>query len=266
MAPLRRGFSLIELMIVVAVISLLLAILMPALAGARDQARAAVCGSNIRQLAHANLQYATENAGRVVPGAPRRSENLRRWHGVRDSITGAFDGARGPLVPHLGGDARIRACPSFAQPVSAAGVAFERAAGGYGYNLAYLGRVIERNTPTSNFRVVTDLVGAQLEHVRRPAATLMFADAAFAAPASGVIEYSFAEPRFHPEYIRQKARPDPSIHFRHAGRASVAWSDGHVSREARTFSWRSGLYEGDPAVQHIGWFGAVDDNREFDLE
>jgi prepilin-type N-terminal cleavage/methylation domain-containing protein/prepilin-type processing-associated H-X9-DG protein len=262
----RRGFSLIELVIVVAIIALLLSILLPALASAREHARAAVCGSSIRQLAQANLQYVGENAGRVVPGAPRRSENLRRWHGVRGSASGAFDGACGPLVPHLGADARIRACPSFAQPVSAAGVAFERSAGGYGYNLAYLGRVIERNTPTSNFRVVTDLLGVQLERVRRPAATLMFADAAFAAPASGVIEYSFAEPRFHPEYLRQQARPDPSIHFRHRGGANIAWTDGHVDRQQRTFTWRSGLYEGEPARQQIGWFGATDDNREFDLE
>ncbi len=262
-----RAFSLIELLIVIAVISLLISILLPALGRAREQARAAVCASNVRQLVQASLLYAGENGGRLAPGAPRMSaENLRRWHGVRPGAGQAFDGSRGPLAAYLGPEARIRACPSFLEPDDTPGVAFERSAGGYGYNQAYLGRVVERPAPTANFRVTTDLLGAQLERIRRAAATLLFADTALAATAGGVIEYSFAEPRFHPEYLRQNARPDPSLHFRHGGRANVAWVDGHVDCATRTFTWRSGLYEGDPASLAIGWFGPTDDNGSFDLD
>lgn len=261
------AFSLVELLVVIAITAVLLSVLLPSLAAAREQARAAVCASNLRQIAIANIGYSGENGGRLCPGAPRiKTENRRRWHGVRNATTQAFDGARGPLVPYLGPEAAIRACASLHSVVASGPAAFEKAAGGYGYNQAYLGRLIQRPSLTSSYKVVSDLLGLQLEHVRRPADTVLFTDAAIAAVAGGVVEYSFVEPRFHPEFIRQKSRPDPSIHFRHARRANVAWTDGHLDRRARTRSQPSAVYEGDPVAAGLGWFGMVDDNGLFDFE
>ncbi len=260
------GFALLELLVVVALIALLLALLLPALHGAREQARAAVCSSNVRQLALANIGYANENAGRYCPGAIRqREDNLHRWHGTRRHASDPFTAAGGPLVPYLSLDDGIRACPSFAQFRAAGPAAFERGCGGYGYNHAYLGRVM-RPKANRSFNIVSDLIGIRSQRVTRPADTLMFADTAFASTRSGVVEYSFAEPRFHPEYLHFAARLDPSLHFRHRGQLNVAWCDGHVGRRPRTFSWRSMLYPGDPAAENIGWFGLADDNRLFDLE
>lgn len=62
----RRGFSLIELLIVCAIIALLMAVLCPSLAAARSQARAAHCASNLRQWAMTMRMYAQENSDYVV--------------------------------------------------------------------------------------------------------------------------------------------------------------------------------------------------------
>lgn len=56
-----RAFTLLELLIVVAVIALLLGILLPSLAAARESARAAACASNLRQIVHACTMYADAN-------------------------------------------------------------------------------------------------------------------------------------------------------------------------------------------------------------
>jgi prepilin-type N-terminal cleavage/methylation domain-containing protein/prepilin-type processing-associated H-X9-DG protein len=59
----KRGFSLLELIVVVAIIAILLAILLPIVASARRQSVTAVCASNLRSLAIAMNAYASENRG-----------------------------------------------------------------------------------------------------------------------------------------------------------------------------------------------------------
>jgi len=55
------GFTLIELLVVVAIIALLVAILLPSLTRAREIAKRATCGSNLRQIGVSATTYATSN-------------------------------------------------------------------------------------------------------------------------------------------------------------------------------------------------------------
>jgi len=64
----RRGFTLVELLVVISIIALLMAILMPALNRARELGRRAVCMGNLKQLALAWVMYADENDGDLVNG------------------------------------------------------------------------------------------------------------------------------------------------------------------------------------------------------
>ncbi len=57
----RTGFTLIELIVVVSITALLLAILLPALGGSRQQAKSVLCSSNIKQLLAGLMMYEAEN-------------------------------------------------------------------------------------------------------------------------------------------------------------------------------------------------------------
>jgi len=63
----ERSFTLVELLVVIAIIALLIAILAPTLAAARDVAKQAMCGQNIRSLCNAVAVYAGAHRGFVPP-------------------------------------------------------------------------------------------------------------------------------------------------------------------------------------------------------
>src|SRR4051812_37774688 len=59
----RPGFTLIELLVVIGIIGVLIAILLPSLGRAREQARATTCASQLRQLGLGLMIYAQNNQG-----------------------------------------------------------------------------------------------------------------------------------------------------------------------------------------------------------
>jgi prepilin-type N-terminal cleavage/methylation domain-containing protein/prepilin-type processing-associated H-X9-DG protein len=109
----RQGFTLLELLIVIAIITLLAAILFPAFAQAREKARQTHCLNNMRQLETAFAIYLQDYDG-TLPGAGSAKSLSRVGHWVPAapvSLTQPCHVEQGAIYPYLR-NPQVYVCPS----------------------------------------------------------------------------------------------------------------------------------------------------------
>ena len=278
-----NSFSLVELLVVVAIIGLLAAMLMPALMSSKKKAREISCVSNLKQLGLANILYESTfkrlcpfRNGTCASGQPWNSGQW--WFGFRNDNTENWDVSKGLLVPYLDKKGRTITCPQAELlPIDGA-TGMNGGVGGYGYNSYGVGSTAYFDGYGSSGGLDSstcwDNGGLKSTQIKSPSETVMFADAAnlkwgttdtLEEKAELTTPYSLWNVAVDKLACKKPggSKMYGTMHFRHPGKtANIVWVDGHVEGKQLSFSWAwGGTDDSNRKALGLGMFGPQDNSK-----
>lgn len=229
-----KGFTLVELLVVIGIIAVLIAILLPALNRARESGKRVQCLSNMRQLGLAMTMYQGENKGRFPhSGVERHAEDWVYWEPGRDRNQGV-------LVKFLGGkfDERIYTCPSDNPENHLNGTNGFPFSYSVNWNICYYGgRGARQNYPP------------KIAQIRRPADKILLIDESAETIDDGTWapENWFGDRRNmlanrHDKTKEVSQATDPNVALA-AGKGNCMFSDGHADYVPRKQALSDDYYD-----------------------
>ncbi|UYV11355.1 MAG: DUF1559 domain-containing protein [Phycisphaera sp.] len=247
----RRAFTLIEVLVITAIVGTLVGVLLPALSGARDAARGAVCSSNVRQFGVAWTMYAGDHDGLAMPlaytdPADTGGGDSVYWWGADGSASGSLDHSRGLLSSYL--DAKPGEIGPFACPAQRPGTyahqgATQAPTSTYGYNGYYLSPAY---TPGWSYEI-GHRPHQRLSGIADPASLLVFADTLISRgpmvlPASNaLLDPPMLYAGAGPDGARWRRNGFPTTCFRHGGLgAGASCMAVHADGSARGYRAEAG--------------------------